>query len=135
MKLYTIEFKHYGPKSSKAGIEYYVLADSEQDVMDGISATFNTMWTPLLCKEHDDSDEEFTQEEREKYYSDILKYRGEINIPEPIDFDPYYGYTFYGWSEGQEISIENAQALVRLGVAKSWLKTTNLDPLPWTELL
>jgi hypothetical protein len=130
MKLFTIKFQHIGPKDTKGGIEGYVLADTEQNVMKGIDKLYNCgLWGDLLKKTEDEN-----LSHAKKYHEDILVYRGEIDHPDNDYGDAYYGITFYGWDEGKEISLQEAQLLVRLGIAQNWFSNTNLHPPHWTDL-
>jgi len=136
MKLFTIKFRHIGPKDSKDGIEGYVLADTEQAVMEGIDKLYNYgNWGNYLEHFQDDTPEDEESVNRaKKYHEAILVYRGEIDHPDNDYGDGYYGITYYGWDEGKEISLYDAQVLVRLGIAQSWLTDTVLYPPHWTDI-
>ncbi len=122
MKLHKIHFSHYSPKDSEQGVKTYVLADSEIAIRDRIDATFkHGAWKdaegdgPIDI--YNDDFEVIGQEGR---LERALRLRGDIDDENNDYADAYYGLTFWGWDEGQDITEDLASELIRLGIAEDW---------------
>lgn len=133
MRLHKIQMRHCAPKDCKESILLYVLADSDAQVLARLDDR-KTHYTWGGWKEKsEEPDDDGNPPEPIEIYDDkwnvigtetcierMLRLRGEFNDPDASYEDAYYGVTHYGWSEGVEISDEDAATLIRLGIAEDW---------------
>ena len=130
-KLYTLTVTHYAPKDSHEAIEAYLIADREEEILphaDKYGSRFEG--AEEIC-----ADLGVTKAELARARQLGLEVSTEtwgVTIsgdPELIflwnrgdydeDFDDaYYGVTHYAWDEGAEITDDDVDTLLRLGVAK-----------------
>jgi len=125
MKLYKIIVLHAAPKDTHEAVECFAIAENDKIVYRNIDKIFNCdCWETREEEEtvytiYDDDYNDIGQEtERERR----MRLRGEINDEEAEFCDAYYGITLYGWDEGKEISDEQIETLLALGVAVDWRK-------------
>ncbi len=121
MKLYSILIRHCAPKDCKESLIGYFFAENDLIIMDYIDKQLlSGIWSDRhnedgLC---DIRDEDFNVVKKDVTYKEkILHFRGEFHDPEADYSDAYYGITHYGWTEGKEISSEEMETLVKLGIA------------------
>lgn len=127
MKLHKILMRHYAPKDSKEAIVLYVIANNESEILERLDAD-NGRYTYGAWKEKDEDSEEpyeiyddkYNVIGTETYMEKMLRLRGEYNDEDADSSDSYYGVTHYGWNEGVKISKEDADTLIRLGIAEDW---------------
>jgi hypothetical protein len=122
MKLYAIQIRHCSPKDCKESIVGYVITENDTAIFDYIDKQLmfgtwsewqeDSLTDPLIIYDDDCNviGDEFFKEK-------MLRLRGEFNNPDADYSDAYYGITHYGWSEGKEISDEESNMLIRLGIA------------------
>jgi hypothetical protein len=139
MRLHKVTMTHYAPKDRQSATAAYVLADSEEQVMDYIDRTFQYgRWkdgtdddkgsecidpTAAWWKANPDAKDRAAslgltidnfKSVTGPYRALVLWWRGDFDE----DFaDAYYGITQHAWDAGAEVSEEDAAVLVRLGVA------------------
>jgi len=119
MKLYEIHVGHYGPKSQWEGTCRYAIAPDDGVMLCKVDEVFNCGWADDtdMYDRYDDRFEHIGQETRSEA---MLRVRGDYNWDEADYSDPYYGVTLYGWDEGRKIKPEDAETLIRLGIALDW---------------
>lgn len=138
--LYKILQRHAGPKSSVEFVQLFVLADSEQAILarldrGGGDFTYGAWQERNVFDEdvHDEDergpdgarllplyDADYNEIGTETYLEKMLRLRGEID-DEDANFDnAYYGIRHYGWSEAIEVTDEQFQFLLTLGIAEDW---------------
>lgn len=110
MKLYKILVRHCAPKDCITAIVGYVLTDAEEKIYEYINKE-------LLFGMWGDRSSSGMRYNGETYKEQMLRLRGEYNDEFADYSDAYYGVTHYGWSEGQEISVEDQNTLLKLGCA------------------
>jgi hypothetical protein len=130
MKLHKIMLRHCGPKSQVEVVLLYVLADSEEcilnrlDSIDGAGDRFTYgLWAERSAEAEDPFeiyDDESNVIGTETYLERMLRLRGEFNDPDADFDDAYYGIKHYGWDEGAEISQQEWEILLKLGIAQDW---------------
>ena len=129
MKLYKIIVLHGAPKDSHTSIEGYLVADYEVDVFDWIDKKKYGSWSDQIEDEArmKEEDEEF---EYEYYLNDdwenpvpfkeyVMAMKGDLEDDNGWD-DAYYGVTKYGWEEIPDVSEEDIETLLRLGIAEKF---------------
>ncbi len=126
MKLHKILLRHAGPEDSIEVVFKYVLANSEQEILDEIDNPRGG-YTYGAWKE-DEERYEFIdgisgEWKEETYLQRMLRLRGEFNDEDAGYDDAYYGVSRWGWDEGVDISADDAATLVMLGVADDWRVT------------
>ncbi len=122
MKLHKILLRHAGPKDSIEVVFKYVLANSEQEILDVLDSRWG--YTFGAWRENDELYDVYDIYDEvvgtETYLQRMLRLRGEFNDDDASYDDAFYGVKHWGWDEGVEISDEDASTLVRLGVAEDW---------------
>jgi len=126
MKLHKIMLRHSAPKDSVEVVFKYVLANSEQEILDEIDKpmggfTYGAWQEDDSVYEQYDANYNFVCEET--YLQRMLRLRGEFNDEDASYDDAYYGVEHWGWDEGVDISADDAATLVRLGMAEDWRDT------------
>ena len=123
MKLHKILLRHAGPKDSVEVVFKYVLANSEQEILDEIDNPRGGYTYGAWQEDEELYDVYDVYDEvvgTEKYLQRMLRLRGEFNDEDASYDDAYYGVKHWGWDEGVEISAEEADVLIAYGVAKDW---------------
>jgi len=116
VRLYRIEFKHYGPKSSKRGTAGFFVAETEDQVAD-----------LALCKlgywDEDDLSEELDVWEEDKIgdatvskRESLIANRGQIEWEYNEYSDAHYGITHWGWQDVGEATPARVTVLRELGM-------------------
>ncbi len=123
MKLHKILLRHSSPKDSVEVVFKYVLANSEQEILDEIDNpvggfTYGAWQEDDGVYEQYDANYNFIREET--CLQRMLRLRGEFNDEGASYDDAYYGVKHWGWDEGVDISDEDASTLLRLGIAVDW---------------
>jgi hypothetical protein len=91
---------------------FYVLADNEDQILERLDEKY-------VYGSWSSNDEDYEHDGYEDYYAYMLAIRGEIN-DEQVMNGALEGSQQYGWDEGQEITEEEAQIMLKFGVAKDW---------------
>jgi len=110
-RIYKIQVRHAGPKSSHDSIELFLIADSEEEVYQWIDKEKNYgAWNEAseegeMC-EILDSDYNVIGEE--SYKDKMIRLGGDFNDEDADYDDAYYGLTFYGWEDLSCNDIESA---------------------------
>jgi hypothetical protein len=127
MKLHKILLRHCGPKDSIEVTKTYVLANNENDILDRLDDSKGQytygQWKETSNESEDDYeiyDDDYNVIGTETYLERMLRLRGEFNDENASYDDAYYGIKHYGWDEGVVISSEDAEVLIRLGIAEDW---------------
>jgi hypothetical protein len=123
MKLHKILLRHAGPKDSVEVVFKYVLANSEQEILDEIDNPRGGYTYGAWQEDEELYDVYDVYDEvvgTETYLQRMLRLRGEFNDEDASYDDAYYGVKHWGWDEGVEISAEEADVLIAYGVAKDW---------------
>lgn len=126
MKLHQIKFIHASPKDREEGTKAFVVFDGDEAALrDRIDADFNYGgWKDSAADTRNIYDNDDVLIGRETHADRMLRLRGEM-FDEDADYaDAYYGITHWGWTEGVEITDEDAAVLLRLGVAVDWRPAT-----------
>lgn len=122
MKLFKICIRHCAPRDTKESLVNWVIAPDATTVLHYIDKELmHGSWTDT----HNDSlnepleiyNEDYDVIGTEFYLEKMLRLRGEYFDPDANYDDAYYGVTHYGWEEGIEISEEDKETLLKLGVA------------------
>ncbi len=126
MKLHKILLRHAGPKDCVEVVFKYVLANSEQEILDEIDSprgcyTYGAWQEDDSVYEQYDANYNFVCEET--YLQRMFRLRGEFNYEDASYDDAYYGVKHWGWDEGVDISEDDANTLVGLGIAEDWRDT------------
>lgn len=114
MKLFKHLALHGAPKSSVRYIDGYFLAENEDVVADHL--IHHNGWD-LEDDTEDGTPNPVTYAER------MRAIRGSVNDEDLSWEDAYYGVTAFGWDGGVDINDQDAEVLLRLGIA------TKLDAL------
>ncbi len=122
MQLYSILLRHYSQKDSKTGIVTYVITDNEEKIYDYINqeliwGIWNDHHNDSLSEPIEIHDDDFNVIGTEFFKERMLRLKGEYNDPDADCSDLYYGKTHYGWSNSKEISTDEENTLVNLGIA------------------
>lgn len=111
MKIYPV----YVSFSYQAEPFLYVLANNEKQVLKKIDEKFvGNSWSGNY---NDYTHHE--QEGHEDYYSYMLDIRGEV-FDEVAMNEALKGSQQYGWGEGQNITLEEAQVMLKFGIVEDW---------------
>src|SRR3954462_11125759 len=116
LRLHRIEFVHCAPKDREDGIKTLVITDDATDIAARVDKTYNyDSWSedeePITV--YDDDYQEVGEESRMER---VRRMRGNTT-DDDLDFsDAYYGITLLGWDEGVDITDEDAETLLRLGI-------------------
>jgi len=123
MKLFKISVKHAAPKDSHTSVECFAIAEDEATVYECVDAATYQRWSEAEAEgeTHAIYDEDWNEIGRETERERRMRLRGDIDDDEDWS-DAYYGLTWYGWDEGQEIDEAQANVLLALGVAEDWRK-------------
>lgn len=127
MKLHKILLRHCSPKDSVEVTKLYVLADSETEILARLDAN-DGFYTYGAWREQTEEaeapciiyDDKYNEIGTETYLEKMLRLRGEFNDDDADYSDAYYGIKHWGWDEGREISVSDADTLIRLGIAEDW---------------
>jgi len=133
MNLYHIGFCHYSSKDSREGIDTYLIAESDEQVMMWLS---KKAW-PFLGDEDTGTLSKYFYErdfpdERERAlalgltidpeYGDVKGPKRALILLNRGDFEPpsdlYYGHTSWYWRPEGALSEQDAEVLIRLGIAQ-----------------
>jgi len=121
MNLYKITFSHTAPKSSKEGIECYLLAENDEQVYNYVDKSFN-----YECWKDDDEepielyDDDYNVIGTETFKEKMLRIKGEQNDEDYDYSDAYYGITLYGWELVKENVDGNYTEMVELGIISNY---------------
>lgn len=131
MKLFKILIRHCSPKDCEEAIHSWVIAADEPAVLAYVDKELAYgCWTD----QHNDSldepltiyDKDYNEIGTENYLERMLRVRGEFFDPDASFDDAYYGVTHYGWEEGLEITQEQKDTLVKLGILSRDLITNEV---------
>ena len=123
MKLYKILKRHYSPKDSEEGIEYFLVANNDEEVFNYLDKKeLNGTWTD---REEDSDyldiyDEDFNVVGQETYKQKMIRIGGEFFYDDADTSDCYYGVTHYGWKEEKNSKdlYQEVEVLKRLNMIK-----------------
>lgn len=119
MKLYTKYTRHCAPRDCQE-FESFVLANDDEEMLVGCDEY--GLWND----KHDEGEiyeiynEDYNVIGTETYLEKMLRIRGEFNDEDADYSDAYYGITHIGWSEGVDISENDTNTLLRLGVVEDY---------------
>jgi hypothetical protein len=121
MKLYSIVVRHCAPKDCNESIVGYFIAENDNVIMEYINKELTSgIWEDRHNEDglFDIRDEDLNVIKKTTYKEKMLFFRGEFYDPSASYSDAYYGITHYGWTEGKDVSEEDIDTLIRLGVAQ-----------------
>lgn len=124
MKLHQIKIRHCAPRDFKEFLVGFVLAEDEESIYEYIDKELlYGIWSDrnqdsiseLLPIEIIENDETIIIG-YETYKEKMLRIRGEY-YDQFLDYsDAYYGIAHYGWTQGVEVSEDEIQTLLHLGI-------------------
>lgn len=109
--LYKIEFEHFAPKGSKAGIETLILAKTNEEVYEYLVDK-----EEIYPEDHEDNEYEDDNGNSETFKERMLRLGGLLYDKDYNSGDGYYGITLIGWSLVKENIKTDYTELIELGL-------------------